>query len=234
MTTKNDAPVSYGYERISLVRAVGLSQAWLNKTLPLSQWHLVEPILYKKRIPMLAKPVIRIIKKIISRKTKILDVGCSSGYYYDFFKWAKLNIKYAGCDISPEFISLAKKKHWGLNFKVAPITTLPYKNNSFDLVLASGVLHCELDYQRAIKEMARVSSRYILLHRLPIFATNTKTSFYQKVGYGVEMMETIYPLSRLTKLFCEQGLTMKFYLWGDKLDVKTPAYWTTILLEKRT
>lgn len=233
MTTENNLPVSYGYERISLAKAKKLSRTWLNKSLPSSQWQLVEPILRKKKVPSLAIPVIKIIKKLNLKRTKLLDVGCSSGYYYDFFKWANLNVKYAGCDISPEFISLSRKKHWGVDFKIAPITKLPYKDNNFDLVFASGILHYELNYRQALKEMARVSSRYILLHRLPIFISNTRISYYQKIGYGIKMMETIYPLYKLTHLFDDLGLIMKFYLWGDKLDIKTSAHWMTILLDKQ-
>lgn len=233
MNIENKLPVSYGYERISLAKAKKLSRAWLNKSLPLSQWQLMEPILRKKKVPSLAMPVIKIIKKLNLKRTKLLDVGCSSGYYYDFFKWAKLNVKYAGCDVSSDFISLAKRKHWGVDFSVAQIANLPYDDNSFDLVLASGVLHTELNYRQAIEEIARVSSRYILLHRLPIFISNSRISYYQKVGYGIEMMETIYPLYKLTHLFDDLGLIMKFYLWGDKLDIKTSAYWMTILLDKQ-
>ena len=233
MSKKNSEPVSYGYQKISLKKARTLVDAWLDKSLPQNQWQIVAPTLRSRKIPDVVTPVIEIIKKLRLRRPGLLDVGCSSGFYYDFFELAGLNFKYAGCDISPDFISLARKKHRGVDFKVAPITELPYKDNHFEVVLASGVLHLELSYEQAVKELVRVSSRYVLLHRLPIFAINTRIGYYQKVGYGVKMMERVFSLSSLSKLFFDLGLLMKFYLWGDKLDIKTWACWTTILLEKR-
>ena len=233
MSKKNSEPVSYGYRKISLGEARQLSDAWLDNSLPQSQWQIVAPILKEKKVPEVAALVIEIIKRLGLVRPSILDVGCSSGYYYDFFKWAGLNLKYAGCDVSPHFILLAKKKHRRIDFKVGPMTRLPYKDNSFNIVLASGVLHIELDYKKALGELIRVSNKYVLLHRLPVFSTNTRISYYQKTGYGIQMMETVFSLSNLSKLFLDLGLMMKFYLSGDKLDVKTPAYWTTILLEKK-
>lgn len=232
MNTRRSEPVSYGYVKISESKAKQLVGAWLNKSLPKSQWQIVAPIMKRKVVPDVAEPVIRILRNLGIDKLKLLDVGCSSGYYYDFFKWALLNVKYSGCDVSPDFISLAKKRYWGVDFRVATITDLPYKGNGFEIVFASGVLHSELNYRQAIKEIARVSSRYILLHRLPIFSINTNIGHYQKMGYGVIMMETVFPLSKLTELFDDLKLKMKFCTYGDRMDIKTPAYWTTVLLEK--
>lgn len=232
MNTENNLPVSYGYERISLTKAKRLSRAWLNKSLPLSQWQLVEPILRKKKVPSLAMPVIKIIKKLNLKRTKLLDVGCSSGYYYDFFKWAKLNVKYAGCDVSPNFIALAKKNHRWIDFRTAPLINIPHDDDAFDVVLASGVIHYELGFKKGLRELVRVSKRYVLLHRLPIFEINTKTSYYKKVGYGVYMLETIFALKFLTRIFLELGLTIHYYWSGERVDIKSSARWTTILLEK--
>ena len=233
MSKKNSEPVSYGYKKISLVEARLLADAWLNETLPQSQWQIVAPILKEKKVPEVAVPAIEIIKRLGLVRPSILDVGCSSGYYYDFFKWAGLSTRYVGCDVSPHFVALARKSHRGIDFKTATMTRLPHRDDSFDVVLASGVLHIELDYKKALGELIRVSNKYVLLHRLPVFSTNTRISYYQKTGYGIQMMETVFSLSNLSKLFLDLGLMMKFYLSGDKLDVKTPAYWTTILLEKK-
>lgn len=227
-------PVSYGYQKISLKKARALTDIWLNKSLPKSQWQIVAPILKEKKIPEVAIKAVKIVKNLELEKPNILDVGCSSGYYYDFFKWAGLEFDYEGCDISPHFISLARKKHRKVIFKTASILKLPYENNGFDVVLASGVLHYELDYQLALKELARVSSKYVLLHRLPVFAINAKTgiSYYKKIGYGVDMMEIVFDWKTLNQLFLKLKLSLRQFLAGDKLDFKTPAYWTTILLKR--
>lgn len=234
MTKKNSEPVSYGYQKISLDRAHRLTGAWLDKTLPQSQWQIVAPILKDKKVPEVAIPVVEIVKRLELKQPSILDVGCSSGYYCDFFKWAGLEFKYAGCDVSPHFISLAKKRHRWVDFKVAPITKLPYKNNSFDVVLASGVMHCELDYHQAMRELVRISSSHVLLHRLPIFATSgkEKTSYFKKFGYGIEMMEVVFNWETLIKMFAGLKLDMRKFLAGDRLDIEPSAHWSTISLKK--
>ncbi len=226
MTKKNPEPISYGYQKIPLSEAHRLAISWLDKTLPQSQWQVIAPILKERKIPQVAKPVIQMVKSLKLIQPRVLDVGCSSGYYYDFFKWAGLRFQYSGCDVSPHFISLAKKKYGRVDFKTAPITRLPYRDNSFDIILASGVLHYELDYQQALRELTRVSSKYILLHRLPVFATNTRTgiSYYKKIGYGVEMVEIVFDWKTLIKMFWESKLNMKQFLAGDRLDIKPSAY----------
>ncbi len=232
MTKTGPVPVSYGYQKISLKEAKCLSVAWLDKSLPESQWRLVAPIMARKKVPEVARPVIKAVKQLQLSCPRILDVGCSSGFYYDFFKWADIKNKYAGCDVSPHFIALAKKKHWLVDFRTAPITKLPYKDSSFEVVLASGILHYELNYQQALGELARVASSYVLLHRLPVFETNINNSNYKKIGYGVEMPEIVFALKTLGRLFFDSGLVMQQYWPGNRLDIRTPARWTTILLEK--
>ncbi|KKR27246.1 hypothetical protein A2875_02295 [Candidatus Gottesmanbacteria bacterium RIFCSPHIGHO2_01_FULL_46_14] len=236
MSKKNSEPVSYGYRKISLGEARQLSDAWLDNSLPQSQWQIVAPILKEKKVPEVAALVIEIIKRLGLVRPSILDVGCSSGYYYDFFKWAGLSTRYVGCDVSPHFVALARKSHRGIDFKMAPMTELPFMDGVYDIVLASGVLHTDLGYRRALVELARVSKKYILLHRLPVFSTGSKMnlSYYKKIGYGVEMMEIVFDWKTLLALFSRLKLNVKEYLAGDRLDIKSPAYWSTILLEKHT
>jgi len=59
-------------------------------------------------------------------------------------------------------------------------------------------------------------------------------SYYKKIGYGVEMMEIVFDWKTLLALFSRLKLNVKEYLAGDRLDIKSPAYWSTILLEKHT
>lgn len=234
MSTTKDKSVSYGYEKISEPKAKKLVGAWLNKSLPESQWQIVAPILKRKIVPEVAEPVIEILRNLGADKLKLLDVGCSSGYYYDFFRWSKFNIDYRGCDVSPHFISLAKKKYPKISFDVAPMAHLPYETDSFDIVLASGVLHYDLDYERTTAELIRVSKRYVLLHRLPTFPvkSNSRLSYYKKIGYGVEMMEVIFDFKTLNRLFKKLGLLVKRLQNVSRVDIDKKAYWSTILLEK--
>ena len=56
----------------------------------------------------------------------------------------------------------AKKRFKGLNFRTGNILNLPYDDNSFEAVLAVEVLEHIPNLRKAIKEMSRVSSKYII------------------------------------------------------------------------
>lgn len=91
---------------------------------------------------------------------KILDYCCGSGKQTLFF--AGLGVKEAvGIDISDVSINLAKEeaKKIGLEnkatFFVMDAEKTEFPDNSFDLIVCSGVLH-HLDINRAYKELARI------------------------------------------------------------------------------
>jgi SAM-dependent methyltransferase len=79
----------------------------------------------------------------------ILDVGCASGFFLkDLTRLGKLTI---GIDIRDNSnISPT------LNFIQADCHTLPFKDQSFDLVVSLGVLEHVADYEQAIIEMKRL------------------------------------------------------------------------------
>ncbi len=88
------------------------------------------------------------------KKIKILDAGCGTGGLLQKLKnYGEVH----GIDISAEGIKLAKKR--GLrNLKVATVTKLPYKKNTFDIVVCIDVLyHQEVsDDILALREFERV------------------------------------------------------------------------------
>lgn len=229
-------PVSYGYSLINKKEASRFSRAWLKKELPGRQMEVVGPLLTESKIPDIATPVIKILKQIRGDNITILDVGCSSGYYLDFFRLAGLKVKYEGCDISPSFIKLAKSLHPETKFKVADLTSLPYKDLQFPVVLVSGTLHCSLNYKKALKEVSRVSSQHIILHRLPVFQRKTSTKYFTKIGYGVKMMEVVFGKEEINYLFKKNNLVLEKILKDGQVDINKlkvgKAYWTTFLLQK--
>jgi len=89
----------------------------------------------------------------------VLDVGCGEGYLCSILsKKVKL---VSGIDISRIRIKKAKKRFKKMVFKIANILSLPYDNDSFDLVLAVTTLEHVPNLKEAIKEMIRVSRKYI-------------------------------------------------------------------------
>jgi ubiquinone/menaquinone biosynthesis C-methylase UbiE len=89
-----------------------------------------------------------------------LELGCGTGFF-------TLNLKLAGVvenahvtDLSPGMVEVAQRNARGLGFevegRVADAETLPYDDESFDLVLGHAVLHHIPDLDRAFAEILRV------------------------------------------------------------------------------
>ncbi|MGH3329040.1 MAG: class I SAM-dependent methyltransferase [Streptomycetales bacterium] len=89
-----------------------------------------------------------------------LELGSGTGFFL-------LNLKQAGVldeghvtDISPGMVEVAKRNAEGLGFtvegRVADAESLPYEDDSFDLVVGHAVLHHIPDVEQAIREVLRV------------------------------------------------------------------------------
>ncbi len=92
-----------------------------------------------------------IIKEIIPKNyNKVLFIGCGKGDELRILKEG------TAMDISLTAIKIAKKKNPKFNFVVADACKLPFKENSFDLVICSEVLEHIKNPQRVISEIKRV------------------------------------------------------------------------------
>jgi ubiquinone/menaquinone biosynthesis C-methylase UbiE len=91
--------------------------------------------------------------KNVKRK-RILDLGCGTGIYAKILK--KRGAIIQGIDISPKMIEIAKANVKGVEFRVGTVYNLPYKSKSFDIVVASLVVHYFADLNKAFKEVRRV------------------------------------------------------------------------------
>ncbi|MEN8241566.1 MAG: methyltransferase domain-containing protein [Chloroflexota bacterium] len=87
----------------------------------------------------------------------ILDVGCGTGTYLEFFQRYKCSL--AGIDTSPAMLELAKERLGDTaDLRLGSATEMPYPDESFDLVVSMLVLH-EMDHPvrlGTLKEIKRV------------------------------------------------------------------------------
>ncbi|MCM8832250.1 MAG: class I SAM-dependent methyltransferase [Candidatus Omnitrophica bacterium] len=90
----------------------------------------------------------------------ILDIGCGCGdWLVDFLKLGAEQKNLYGIDLLDTKIKVAKERLPFANLIVEDASTLPYKDNNFDIVLQATVFTSILDYnlKKAIaKEMLRV------------------------------------------------------------------------------
>jgi len=106
---------------------------------------------------------------------KVLDAGCGSGYMARLL--AEQGARVIGVDLSAKFIEIAqryeKKKPLGITYMQADLAHVPQlKSSYFDLVVSVYVLCDVKDYDKAIREIARVlkhRGRFICLIEHPCF-----------------------------------------------------------------
>jgi ubiquinone/menaquinone biosynthesis C-methylase UbiE len=91
-----------------------------------------------------------------SQPSCILDVGCGTGRLLRAASvfWPKAQL--FGVDPATQMISEATRLNPKATFKLAPAETLPFPDQSMDMVLTSISFHHWVDHQRAVNEIARV------------------------------------------------------------------------------
>lgn len=114
------------------------------------------------------KRLYEILKDLYFDGVKILDSACGLGHY--FRKIRELgNIDYLGIDVDPKAIEMAKEV-WrdasNAEFEVQDVHHLYLEDNSFDIVYCYNLLLHLRDYKEPLKELFRVSKRYIIVRSL--------------------------------------------------------------------
>jgi SAM-dependent methyltransferase len=106
----------------------------------------------------------RIIFRILERLvfTSCLDVGCAQGYLLEVL--AKKGKSVFGCDISDEVISANRMHFPWAEFAEVDVSKETYPSQKkFDVVIASELLEHIGDWQSAVKNLATMSKKYILV-----------------------------------------------------------------------
>lgn len=180
---------------------------WQEKTIPKTQWRIVESQLQEPLNVKHFQDTVDLIKLTKLLHPSILEVGCSSGYHSEVFKKAGLKVSYTGCDYSRPFIDFARKKYPEGRFKTCDATKLSFRKQEFDLVLSGSCILHIVEYEKAIEEAARVGRKFVIFSRTPVITT-TQTTFITKNAYGQEMLEVIFNETELISLFFENRMAV--------------------------
>ncbi|NIM14828.1 MAG: methyltransferase domain-containing protein [Candidatus Aminicenantes bacterium] len=103
---------------------------------------------------------INVLEKIVpfTQQTTLLDVGCGNGFFtYYFDKMCKT----VGVDFSEKMVHLNPLKCEQKGIMDA--SRLGFKDSSFDVVFCHALLHHVEDMDTVIREMARVSGKYVII-----------------------------------------------------------------------
>src|SRR5690606_7298909 len=103
------ARISYGYEQLGGSEVDrSLTEAWKSSELPAKQRALVDSELaamYRGDPPAVFVSLAKILEPFVERNMPFLEIGCSSGYYYEVLEYLlKKPIRYTGVDYSEPMI----------------------------------------------------------------------------------------------------------------------------------
>ena len=105
----------------------------------------------------------KILEEIKNKKViNILDIGCGEGQSDKYFLKNLPKIKITGIDVDDKAISEAKSNCPKMIVKKNNIYNLSFKDKSFDLVISLEVLEHLSNPQKALKEIKRVSNKFII------------------------------------------------------------------------
>lgn len=189
-----------------------LESAWKSENLPVRQRELVDRQLAVYR----SGGSIRVFDVLVDslrslagngERLRVLEVGCSSGYYSEVLEIAGLALQYVGCDYSEAFVAMARARYPALEFDVQDATALGYADGAYDVVISGCCLLHIPAYPVAVAETARVARRYAIFHRTPV-VIGRPDKYYRKKAYGVETIEIHFNEDQFLQLLSTSGFEL--------------------------
>jgi len=117
----------------------------------------------------------------------LLDAACATAYYADIIQhyvgdW----IEYYGIDFNPGMVAMVQRPYPWLHVVQGDVCNMDmFSDRTFDIVLSGAtIMHIE-DWHSAVRELTRVSHRWLILHRTWILTdTETPTRVEMRDAYG--------------------------------------------------
>lgn len=108
------------------------------------------------------KAILNCIKELSSNRSfLILDLGCADGWFLEKLDENGFAPRYVGIDFSIQNLRKASIKKNG-SWVLGDVTNLPFRTNSFDLVICSEVIEHLLDPEKCITESERIVRFYAI------------------------------------------------------------------------
>lgn len=205
--------VSTNYRRLTPeevpIVAAECDAAWKNPAIPRRQWvNVVRGELQRYREGTRQRHfdvLVETLQKTQLENPSVLEVGASSGFYSEVLKIAGYPCRYTAMDYSEEYEKLAHELFPGIDFKVGDARSIPYSDNSFQVVVSGCVIIHVYEWEKAIAEAARVASDYLVMSRTPV-TYSEPTMWFQKDAYAVPCLEGHFNQIELFDVFHENGL----------------------------
>lgn len=157
----------------------------------------------------------------------VLDVGCGEGFTLARLSKEKIGKEFEGIEYDEGAITLGKKLYPRLKITKGDIYDLPYKSNSFDLVVCTEVLEHLENPKKAYRELVRVSKKYILLSvpNEPFFTIQRIARFQNILHLGAHPEHIQHwTIPAFTKFVRVRGVKL--------VSRRFPIPWTMVVLKK--
>ena len=156
----------------------------------------------------------------------ILDVGAGEGFTLEMFRKHNVGKKLEGVEYMDDALSLAKKLHPQVKIRKGTIYELPYKDDTFDVVICTEVLEHLEEPEKALKELKRVSRKYVILSvpNEPLFTIQRFLRGKNMLKLGDHPEHIQHWSSGAFEKFVKKYMVIK--------DIKTPLPWTMITAKK--
>jgi len=152
-------------------------------------------------------------EKYVQSGDRVLDVACGTGHW--LMAARERGAIPSGIDLSGKAISICRANMPAGEFHAGPAESLPFPDNSFDVITCLGSLEHFLDPVSAVREMVRVSrdnALFIILVPNSGFLTR-RLGLYQGT-YQTAAKEEVRTLDAWNGIFESGGLTVK-KRWKD-------------------
>lgn len=93
----------------------------------------------------------------------VLDAGCGEGFVSGLLVEHFPGLSVSAFDFNPSSVALAQERNPAVDFRVASIYEIPWDDNTFDAVGCFEVLEHLHEPTEALRELARVSNRSLVL-----------------------------------------------------------------------
>ncbi len=156
----------------------------------------------------------------------ILDVGCGEGFILERLREDKIGEELTGIDFSRNAIQIGKKMHPALSLKRGTIYNIPFKPNSFDLVICSEVLEHLEHPEKALSEIQRVTKNNCIISvpHEPWFmlANLMRAKNISRWGNDIEHIQH----------WSNRGINAMVGKYFNVKDIKNPFPWTLLVAKK--
>jgi len=187
--------------------------------------------------------IISVIGKENLKSKKILEIGCGCGEASVYF--AKQGAEVFATDISQGMVDLtlnvASYHNVTINGKACPADSLPFEDNTFDIVYAANVLH-HVDFDLTLDEIKRVLKPDGMFVCWDPIKYNPAIIVYRRLASGVRTIDE-HPIDKaylksVKKRFCHvsnkgfwllTNLVFVKYYFVDKLNPSKVRYWKYII-----